>query len=214
MKMFCPSCGTEDRQRSQFCRACGADLRPARSGMEGDSKTSSHSAREEIGRSIAAKIKSLEKTKDLEKVVNDILPEVNKFLETDEERRLRRIRFGVITTCIGVTGIVFVLLLCLAFGDEPLPMIGLGLLLFLIGLGIVINGLLYSVPKGRLSDYSRDTLMHKIIDSAPGRTPPVELAPPRVPENISTPEPISVTEHTTHQLANDRVPPTPHSARE
>ena len=25
--MYCPSCGSEERQLSQFCRACGTDLR-------------------------------------------------------------------------------------------------------------------------------------------------------------------------------------------
>src|SRR2546425_6524742 len=51
--MFCPSCGSEERQASQYCRACGTDLRPVRVSIERpDSITASAvSAREEIGRS-------------------------------------------------------------------------------------------------------------------------------------------------------------------
>ena len=32
--MYCPSCGSEERQLSQFCRACGADLRVVRTSLE------------------------------------------------------------------------------------------------------------------------------------------------------------------------------------
>ena len=32
--MFCPSCGSEERQASQYCRACGTDLRPVRVSLE------------------------------------------------------------------------------------------------------------------------------------------------------------------------------------
>jgi len=53
--MFCPSCGSEEHQASQFCRACGTDLRVVRMGLERpDSITESAiSAREEIGRAVA-----------------------------------------------------------------------------------------------------------------------------------------------------------------
>src|SRR3982750_2892799 len=32
--MYCPSCGSEERQLSQFCRACGTDLRVVRNSLE------------------------------------------------------------------------------------------------------------------------------------------------------------------------------------
>ena len=32
--MYCPSCGSEERQLSQFCRACGTDLRIVRNSLE------------------------------------------------------------------------------------------------------------------------------------------------------------------------------------
>src|SRR5262245_28744529 len=108
--MFCPSCGTEDRQRSQFCRACGADLRVARTGLENTDVINSTalSARAEIARAIAAKIREMHTAKDLETLVEGILPEMEKFLESPDERRLRRMRWGVILAAIGAAISLFV----------------------------------------------------------------------------------------------------------
>ena len=102
--MFCPGCGVEERQGNQFCRACGTDLRVVRTAVERpDTITGAAAgAREEIGRSIAAKIRETQSAKDLKKVVEDVLPEVEKFLESPEERRLRRLRVGTILSCVGM----------------------------------------------------------------------------------------------------------------
>jgi len=100
--MFCPSCGLEERQLNQFCRACGADLRPVRNALERpDNITQSAvSARDEIGRAIAAKIREFNSTKELAKVAEEVLPEIEKFLESPEEKRLRRIRNGIMVASI------------------------------------------------------------------------------------------------------------------
>jgi len=76
--MFCPSCGSEERQASQYCRACGTDLRPVRVSLERpDSITvSAVSAREEIGRAVAAKIREVQNARELKKVAEDVLPEI------------------------------------------------------------------------------------------------------------------------------------------
>jgi len=102
--MFCPSCGSEERQASQYCRACGTDLRPVRMTLERpDSITASAiTAREEIGRAVAQQIRQVENAKDLKKVAEDVLPQIEKFLESPEEKRLRRMRAGVIVSSIGV----------------------------------------------------------------------------------------------------------------
>src|SRR5918912_906293 len=106
--MFCPSCGAEDRQSNQYCRACGLDLRAVRQGLEKPESVmaSSISAREEIGRAIAARIREVRDAGDL-KIVEDVLPEVEKFFESAEERRLRRIRQGVVTAMCGLGGALF-----------------------------------------------------------------------------------------------------------
>ena len=102
--MYCPSCGSEERQLSQFCRACGTDLRIVRNSLENpDSITQSAiSAREHIGMAVADKIRQMKSAKDLERVAEEVLPHFEKFLESPEEKRLRRIRAGVITAAIGL----------------------------------------------------------------------------------------------------------------
>ncbi|MDQ3749938.1 MAG: zinc ribbon domain-containing protein, partial [Acidobacteriota bacterium] len=102
--MFCPSCGLEERQLNQFCRACGADLRPVRNALERpDNITqSAASARDEIGRAVAAKIREFKSAKELAEVAEEVLPEIEKFLESPEEKRLRRIRNGMMVASIGL----------------------------------------------------------------------------------------------------------------
>ena len=65
--MYCPDCGLEDKQSNQFCRACGTDLRPVRSAIaQPDTITASAaSARDEIGRAFAAKIRDSRNPEDL-----------------------------------------------------------------------------------------------------------------------------------------------------
>src|SRR3989454_10750317 len=94
---------------SQYCRACGTDLRRVRVSLEQpDSITASAvSAREEIGRAVADKIREVEDTRDLKRVAEDVLPQIEKFLESHEEKRLRRVRAGVIAAASGFgTGIL------------------------------------------------------------------------------------------------------------
>src|SRR3954469_10965542 len=101
--MFCPSCGSEERQASQYCRACGTDLRTVRISLERpDSITASAvSARDEIGRAVAQKIREVQDARELKKVAEDVLPQIEKFLESPEEKRLRRMRAGVVVASIG-----------------------------------------------------------------------------------------------------------------
>jgi hypothetical protein len=205
--MFCPGCGFEELQRSHFCRACGADLRPARTGLEKIETLSSADldAREEIGRALADKIREMQKTKDLETLVESVLPEVEKFLESPEERRLRRIRAGVITSALGIAAMACVFLLAFFTRTrELLPLMGIGVVPFLIGLGIIINGFLFSLPgKGIMRQSSRS--LEKLLDQIPTR-PRAAIKPPTATiQSTSAPAPVlpSVTEHTTHHLADE-----------
>src|SRR6266566_6362233 len=101
--MYCPTCGSEERQISQYCRACGTDLRMVRRGLETpDTITASAvSAREKISQVMAEKIREMESSVDLKRVAEDVLPQIEKFLESPEEKRLRRMRAGVITAASG-----------------------------------------------------------------------------------------------------------------
>src|ERR1041385_1057161 len=111
--MFCPSCGSEERQASQYCRACGTDLRPVRVSLgRPDSVTvSAVSAREDIGRAVADRIREVEDARELKKIAEDVLPQIEKFLESYEEKRLRRMRAGVVVASIGIgaTALMFLM---------------------------------------------------------------------------------------------------------
>ena len=193
--MFCPGCGLEERQFNQFCRSCGTNLLPVRSALEKpDSITQSAvSAREEIGRAIAAKILEAKSAKELVIVTDDVLPEIEKFLESPEEKRLRRVRGGTIIASIGLGAAI-------AFGavatlvDQGLAIVAaLGLITFLIGLSFIINGLLFTVPKKRLSDKSLEAKKQRELDIA--EVPTNDLTLPDANNLFS-----SVTEHTTQHL--------------
>jgi hypothetical protein len=197
--MFCPNCGSEDRQSSQYCRVCGTDIRVVRQGLERPESVmaSVASARAEIGRALAARIREVEADADL-KVLEDVLPEIEKFFETPEQRRLRRIRAGVITAMCGLGGTLFFLLTALKEPDL-LFMITAGVATFLIGLGIVINGLLFTVPKGQSLQPARDEVREgteRFLKPADKREELPTVSQINMPVS-------SVTEHTTHRLPND-----------
>lgn len=203
--MFCPSCGSEERQVSQFCRACGTDLRAVRVTLEKpDAITASAvSARDEIGRAIADRIRDLKKASDLSKVAEEVLPQIEKFLESPQQRRLRGVREGVVTSAIGLGACVFFWIWGQASHDV-LFLIGLGVTAFLIGLGLIVNALLFTVPKQYVPDHSLKYLQRDLLEAAPERVVLVK-------GELSTAEPLnpppSVTEQTTHHLSDSPSAP-------
>src|SRR5256885_5465750 len=170
--MFCPSCGSEERQMSQYCRACGTDLRPVRVSLERpDSITASAiSAREDIGRAVAEKIREVQDARELKQVAEDVLPQIEKFLESPEEKRLRRMRAGVITAATGLgTTIAGLVLASVIYGNVGQTLsvgaAGLGLLMFLVGLGLGLNALRFSAPGKAIEDNSFDALAPSPLDA-------------------------------------------------
>src|SRR6266849_1250284 len=111
--MYCPTCGSEERQISQYCRACGTDLRVVRRGLERpDSITASAvSAREQISQVMAEKIRQMESAHDL------------------------------------------------------IPFITVGVVTFLIGLGIVLNGLAFTLPRKKIDDRSDEAQSQRELES-------------------------------------------------
>lgn len=208
--MFCPTCGSEERQVSQFCRACGADLRVVRATLERpDAITASAaSARDEIGHAIADRIRELKKGSDLAKVAEEVLPQIEKFLESPHQRRLRGIREGVVTSAVGLGATVFFLVWGLNEKDMFFLM-GLGITAFLIGLGLIINAMMFTVPEQHVPDHSLGSVRRDLIEAAPDRIALIK-------SELSTAEPLtpppSVTEQTTHHLSD--APSKPARVRE
>jgi len=199
--MFCPACGAEERTRSQFCRGCGVDMRTVRTALEEPDSISASAAgaRDEIGRAIAAKIAETRTTRELTKVVEEVLPQIEKFLESPEERRLRRIRGGVLLCLIGLGISLFLGLFGLVAGENlPWPA---GLVPCFLGLAILINGVWFSVPrKHRLYERDASSQAAALLNSSSSSVVTDEIAQPSRP----TSNPPSVTENTTKHLSDTR----------
>jgi hypothetical protein len=204
--MYCPTCGSEERQLSQYCRACGTDLRIVRVSLERpDAITASAvSAREQISQAMAEKIRQMEPD-DLKRVAEDVLPQIEKFLESPEEKRLRRVRAGVIVAASGVGAALLILLMSMQAHDF-FQFIPLGLIAFLIGLGMIINGLAFTIPKKGLLDRTGKAKAQTELDMRNGAypNPPAALGEQGQTTNDLMIARPSVTEHTTHQLKTHR----------
>src|SRR5437762_8328121 len=101
--MYCPICGSEERQPGQYCRACGTDLRVVRRGLERPDEitASAVSAREQISQAMAEKIREMESSRDLQRMAEEGLPKIEKCLASTEEKRLGRVRDRAGTAAIG-----------------------------------------------------------------------------------------------------------------
>ncbi len=197
--MFCPSCGLEELHSNQFCRACGTDLRSVRFALEKpDNITASAvSARDEIGRAVAAKIRETQSARELTKVAEDVLPQIEKFLESPEEKRLRRMREGTIIAAAGLGASVSFGLLGFLFDKEMLFPAIFGIAAFLIGLGFILNALHFTVPQKSLPDNFDDAESQRELDAKTN-----DLILPESKDVFS-----SVTEQTTRQLSKTQNAP-------
>jgi hypothetical protein len=172
------------------------------------------SAREDIGRAVAARIREVEDAGELKQVAEDVLPQIEKFLESYEEKRLRRMRAGVMTGACGLGVAILGLVLSDAIhstGGETygLGVFGFGIIAFVIGLGLVLNGVLFTRPRQGVADHSADARAQNLLDTG--------YAPPQLRSNAPA-QPVvraqttsdlsragsSITEHTTHHLKTER----------
>jgi hypothetical protein len=158
-------------------------------------------AREEIGRAVADQIRRVQDAHELKKVAEDVLPEIEKFLESPEEKRLRRMRVGVILSSIGVGATIMMALLGSIAREADVQGYmggaGAGIVLFFIGLGFLLNAFFFTRPVKGISDNSDDARSQNTIDA--GYNPP-QL---RSPTTSNLTQPGSVTEHTTLHLKSD-----------
>jgi hypothetical protein len=191
--MFCPNCGFEEEGRIKFCRKCGIELNTLRLALERpDALSGARAAREQIAREVAAKIAELRGSDDLSMVVDHLLPQVEKFLETPEEKRLRHMHDGVITACTGIGIIILSLALLTVTHTAAFGLItgAAGALVLIVGLGIMLAGALFTVPRRtatRVSLPSRPDEATRELDTDPAGLP-ADLPPNRIASPSSTPE--------------------------
>ncbi len=135
--MFCPSCGTETREPLKFCKQCGTNLKRVQ-GVMGKGGAGA------IGNSSVNwdRVALEEYKEDLER----------RKKKTPEEKRFEEIKGGIITTCVGLGLMIFFNLLFDAIANSvgrPEANIlrslwAIGLVPFLVGLGVTFNGLIVS----------------------------------------------------------------------
>ncbi|MEZ5428923.1 MAG: zinc ribbon domain-containing protein [Pyrinomonadaceae bacterium] len=199
--MFCPSCGLQEIQSNQFCRACGTDLRRVRQTLEKpDSITASAvSARDEIGRAFASRINEMRSAKDIHILTEHALPEIERFLESPEERRLRRIRAGSMVSFIGLgAALAFSIISLMAHNEDLLILAAAGVVTIFVGLALIFNGLIFSVPRKMLEENASEAEHQRQLDGLNATTNDL-LMPPEAGREFS-----SVTEHTTRHLKKKR----------
>jgi hypothetical protein len=170
------------------------------------------SARDEIGRAVAQKIREVEDAGELKKVAEDVLPQIEKFLESPEEKRLRRLRAAILVGACGLgTGVLGVIMSAALRGEDAeaaLIVCGLGAVAFALGLGMLLNGLFLTKPRKSLDDRSSDAAMQAALEgyARPKLRSSADAQPPlhgQTTSNLSQTPGASVTEHTTHHLKRD-----------
>jgi hypothetical protein len=191
--MFCPSCGTETNDQTKYCTKCGINLRHVKEAMIEDKKPKSafHDIEAHSSHS------------------NPWWPwwmhmAMRETQKSPEEKRIQEIKEGVITSCVGLSITIFLFFLMDAVSIDLDPKVRAilhavpyaGIIPFLIGLGIIFNGLFLSK---RLVDLKRDqeqTNKQPLFPTVP-ETAPVQ----RLSESYQPPiADFSVTESTTTKL--------------
>jgi hypothetical protein len=194
--MYCPSCGTEVSDQTKYCTKCGVNLRRVK-GLLGKGGAG---VREEVDWQMA----TLEDWKaEREK----------RRKKTPEEKRLNEIKGGVITSSVGFALMIFLSLLFDAIAstiDGPESNIlrslwVVGLIPFMVGLGILFNGLIVSRRIVDLKRQQERKDRQAPLFSAPETSPVARLVEP-AQSPISD---FSVTETTTTKLREPVAAPAP-----
>ncbi len=189
--MFCPQCGTNQSSELKFCKSCGANLFAVRQAV---------TTRREPGK----KIEWSKSWGELERRKREL-----EMYLSPEEKRYKEIKAGVITSFVGVGGMIFLYVLMQgiivgghipAHAAEILSHVWVaGVIPFFVGLGILFNGLVVSKKLVELANrepQQKDTA--RILESAEKNKENASLSSADWYESDS-PQP-SVTENTTRQL--------------
>ena len=198
--MYCPSCGTETSDQTKYCTKCGVNLRRVKGvlgkGGAGGSDVS------DSDRITPGDLRNLRRSQ-------------NK--KTPEEKRFEEIKSGVITSSVGLALMIFLNVLFDAIASTvngPASNIlrslwGVGVIPFLIGAGIIINGLFISK---RIVDFKRQQEQkdqQQPLFSAPNTSQVARLVEP----SQSTISDFSITETTTTKLREPVSAPSPRDTK-
>jgi hypothetical protein len=200
--MYCPACGTETSDQTKYCTKCGVNLRRVKgvlgkggAGVKKGDDWDPFWLEERRARNEARKKK------------------------TPEVKRLEEIKAGVITSSVGFGLMVFLSLLFNAIastiegpeGNILRSLWAVGLIPFMIGLGILFNGLFVSKRIVELKRQQERKEQQSPLFSAPNTLDTSPVA--RLVEPSQSPiSDFSVTETTTTKLREPVAAPSPRDA--
>jgi hypothetical protein len=198
--MFCPGCGLQINDDLKFCRQCGANLHGVREAI------SSRDASEKFDRSKPWWAEMIYPSEELRRLRN-LTPEEK--LLNEEKKRLNEIRGGVITSLVSVGVIIFFYFFFDVIASQEsganaellrrLWMIGI--IPFLVGAGLLINGFFVSRRLVKLEEQMLQTAMPQtpaalqakttdqlVIDTSPsGGASVIEDTTAHLPEPVAAP---------------------------
>lgn len=191
--MFCPRCASNQSGEIKFCTACGANLQLVREALDQPEKKFDWSdtwVAEMFMSGDAAELRKREMERRM-----GITPEIKRYQE---------IKAGVIVSSVGVALAIFLFIFMQGIAGNAEPRAAeiisrlwiVGVIPFMVGLALIINGLVVSKKLVELAQRSE-----------PGVQPLEEGATPRGLRAANTSEFIpanmgSVTEQTTRHLSN------------
>jgi hypothetical protein len=193
--MFCPGCGFQVNDDLKFCRQCGANLHGVREAM------TSRSTKEKFDWSKTWWAEMIYPKEELERM-RGVTPEEK--LLREEKKRLDEIKGGVITSLTGVGIMIFFYFFfdvvarqkTGADADLLRRLWMTGIIPFLVGVGLLINGFFVSRRLVQLKEQLLQAAM-----SAP--QPPAALPAKTTDQLVANAAPssgASVTEDTTAHL--------------
>lgn len=198
--MFCPGCGIQTSEETKYCKRCGANLRGVQEVML------ARGEKFDWSKTWVAEMFMNEEERDRQKGI------------TPEIKRLNEIKGGVITTLVGIGAMIFLYFLLGAVASqeqgpdrEIISRVWLaGLIPFLVGIGLLINGMFVSKRIVKLKQQQAQPVLH----SAPVAAPTGSRTTDQLAAQSATPLPdFSVTENTTATLPERVLVPPHHENR-
>jgi hypothetical protein len=196
--MFCPQCGNKQSDELKFCNLCGANLYAVRQVVatrELDDKFDW--SKTWVAEMFLSESERKKRMSELERE-RGVTPEVKRYNE---------IKAGVITSCVGIAVMIFLNVIGMAIfrsGQNPpadaeiIRSIWIaGIIPFMVGIGLIINGLFVSKKIVEAARRERQDRTPDALSAAAGR-PSLQSAD--TAEFI--PPDYSVTEGTTKHLNN------------
>ncbi|MGE0129999.1 MAG: hypothetical protein AB7U82_18100 [Blastocatellales bacterium] len=193
--MFCPGCGLQASDDLKFCRQCGASLRGVREAMTPSSTEGKFDWSKTWWADLIYHPEELER-------LRGVTPEEKRLKE--EKKRLNEIKGGVITSLVGVGIMISFYFFFGAVangksdpGDAEIVrhLWLLGIIPFLIGAGLFINGFFISRRLVKLEEQ----LAQAAISAS--------LGPAAHPDAHPIAHPIALEAKTTDQLVANAAPP-------